>query len=372
MLWSEPPPLPPSSVTVTLVSSLCVSVLSRSLRLAAYTAALALDTLSSVATNSDTATATVDPAQDSPSSETTTLTCSLSTPANEPSDPSPGPLPAPAPTPESNAAPATPVISSSTIEAKMAPLVEQRGRDASEEQEKATPPPVTPEWTRPQKSGTPIPPKRRHSPKLAALHAKGSPHVSPLAASPSASSPSFETKKQAPAPPGAGLPVKQTPAQPGSPSSTPECESDPEPSERGHTVNKPGYQPDGGARPPKTAGVPPLVTDVPSPLPITPINALPAPARNDAPTSNDFLTPLSDTYDLLTPEAGPKNADLELELTNGTGRASLIPEDLISLESPPSLPNGDGADLPLTGPAVEASETLAKTAPPVNDEYGSL
>lgn len=360
------------------MSSLCVSVLSCSLRLAAYTAALALDALSSVATSSDTATATIDPAQDSPSSETTTLTCSLSTPANEPSDPSPspspGPLPAPAPTPESNAALPTPVISSSTIEAKMAPLVEQRGSDASEEQDRTTPPPVPPEWTRPQKPGTPIPPKRRHSPKLAALHAKGSPPVSPLAAS----SPSVEPRKRAPSPPAAKLPAKpapvvadtQTPAQPGSRSTKPESELVPDPSEGGHLVNDPRAQPDDDT--PKTAGVPPLVGDVPSPLPITPIISAPAPARTDALASNDFLTPLSDTYDLLTPEAGPKNADLELELTNGTARASLIPEDLISLESPPSLPNGDGADLPLTGPAVEASETLAKTAPPVNDEYGAL
>uniref|UniRef100_A0A674PK29 Neural cell adhesion molecule 1b n=1 Tax=Takifugu rubripes TaxID=31033 RepID=A0A674PK29_TAKRU len=340
--------------------------------LAAYTAALALDTLSSVATSSDTATATIDPAQDSPSSETTTLTCSLSTPANEPSDPSPGPLPAPAPTPESNAGLPTPIISSSTIEAKMAPLVEQRGRDASEEQDRTSPPPVTPEWTRPQKPGTPIPPKRRHSPKLAALHAKGSPPVSPLAAS----SPSVEPKKQAPSPPAAKPdPVvfdTETPAQPGSRSTKPEPESVPDPSEGGHIVNNPRAQPDDDTPRPKTAGVPSLVAGAPSPLPITPIISVPAPARTDALASNDFLTPLSDTYDLLTPEAGPKNADLELELTNGTERASLIPEDLISLESPPSLPNGDGADLPLTGPAVEASETLAKTAPPVNDEYGSL
>lgn len=356
------------------MSSLCVSVLSCSLRLAAYTAALALDALSSVATSSDTATATIDPAQDSPSSETTTLTCSLSTPANEPCDPSPGPLPAPAPTPESNAAPPPPVISSSTIEAKMAPLVERRGCDALEEQDRTAPPPVTPEWTRPQKPGTPIPPKRRHSPKLAALHAKGSPAVSPLAAS----SPSVEPKKRAPSPPGAKLPAKpdpvvsdaQTPAQPGPRSTKPESQLVPDPSEGGHLVTDPRTQPDDDT--PKTAGAPPLVADVRSPLPITPIISAPAPARTDALASNDFHTPLSDTYDFLTPEAGPKNADLELELTNGTARAPLIPEDLISLESPPSLPNGDGADLPLTGPAVEASETVAKTAPPVNDEYGSL
>lgn len=373
MLWSEPPLSPRLSQSPWCL--VCVSLFSPcSLRLAAYTAALALDTLSSVATNSDTATATIDPAQDSPSSETTTLTCSLSTPANEPSDPSPTPLAAPAPTPESNAAPPAPVISSSTIEAKMAPLVEQRGCDASEGQEEQSPPPVTPEQTRPQKSGTPIPPKRRHSPKLAALHAKSSPPVSPLAASSSASSPSFETKKRAPSPPGPQPSAKpaavvfdpETPAQGGSAPS--KAESQAHPAGPGPVVSKPGQQPDADT----PAEEPPLVADVPSPLPITTIPAAPAPAPTNALASDDLLAPLSDTYDLLTPEAGPTNADLELELTNGTQRASAIPEDLISLESPPSLPNGDGADLPLTGPVVEASETLAKTAPPVNDEYGCL
>uniref|UniRef100_A0A4W6G5Y8 Neural cell adhesion molecule 1b n=1 Tax=Lates calcarifer TaxID=8187 RepID=A0A4W6G5Y8_LATCA len=191
----------------TLSFLICVSLFSPcSLRLAAYTAALALETLSSVATNSDTATATIDPAQDSPSSETTTLTCSLSTPAN---DPSPTPVPAPAPTPESNTNPPTPVLSTSDVEAKMAPLVEQRGSNAPEEQEKINTPPQTPEWTKPQKSGTPIPPKRRHSPKLAALNAKGSPPVSPLAASSPSSSPALNTKKPAPSPP-----VTKVPTQP--------------------------------------------------------------------------------------------------------------------------------------------------------------
>lgn len=137
-------------------------------------------------------------------------------------------------------------------------------------------------------------------------------------------------------------------------------------------TNKPGHRPDDDTPASKPAEEPRRVSEVRSPLPVTVINSVPAPALNEAPPPNDFLTPLSDTYDFLTPEAGPKNADLQLELTNGTERALLIPEDLISLESPPSLPNGDGADLPLTGPAVEASETLAKTAPPVDDEYGSL
>ncbi|XP_076592120.1 neural cell adhesion molecule 1b isoform X5 [Chaetodon auriga] len=376
--------------------------------LAAYTAALALDTLSSVATNSDTATATIDPAQDSPSSETTTLTCSLSTPANDPSDPSPTPVPAP--TPESNTAPPTPLISTSAVEAKMAPLVEQRGSNAPEEQEKKTTPPSTPERTRAQKSGTPIPPKRRHSPKLAALNAKGSPPVSPLAAPPSSSSPILDTKKPAPSPPVTKLPLlphavaldTEIPAQTAFTLATtarpkPDPDSNPtapDLSGRGltafDTINKPADQTvDDNTPTAKDAATSspsviygalkvqdaeesaPLVADVPSPLPVTHITSAPAPARHEALISNDLLTSPSDTYDLLTPRVGPKSADLELELTNGTERPSLPPTDLISLESPPSapsLPNGDGADLPPSGPVLEASETLAKTAPPVNDE----
>nr|XP_046245368.1 neural cell adhesion molecule 1b isoform X3 [Scatophagus argus] len=379
--------------------------------LAAYTAALALDTLSSVATNSDTATATIDPAQDSPSSETTTLTCSLSTPANDPLNSSPTPVPAPAPTPESNTAPSTPLISTSAVEAKMVPLVERRGSNSLEEQEKmATPPPSTPEWTTAQKSGTPIPPKRRHSPKLAALNAKGSPPVSPLAASSSLSSATHDTKKPAPSPPATKPPVQphavaldtETPAQTAStlastapPKTNPDSDpAAPDPSGCGLTAfgasSKPADQTvDDNIPTAKDAATGPpavmhsalkdldaeesalLVADVPSPLPITPITSVPVPTGVEALTSSDPFTPLSDTYDFLTPDLGPKSANLELELTNGTERPFLPPADLISLESPPSapsLPNGDGADLPPSGPVLEASETLAKTAPPVNDE----
>ncbi|XP_071351908.1 neural cell adhesion molecule 1b isoform X3 [Trachinotus anak] len=370
--------------------------------LAAYTAALALESLSSVATNSDTATATIDPAQDSPSSETTTLTCSLSTPAN---DPSPTPIPAPATTPESNTTPPTPLLSTSAVEAKMAPLIEQRGNNTPEEQEKKTTPPCTPEWTKPQKSGTPIPPKRRHSPKLAALNAKASPPVSPLASS----SPTLDTKKPAPSPPVAKLTMQphtvaldtETPAQTASTRATtapPKLDTDSNttgPDSRGSSLtafdtNKPTDQTVDNniptaeaavtsspsvihsARKVLDAGEPaPLVADVPSPLPVTPIPSAPAPPCLEAPVSNYLLTAVPDTYDLLTPDVAPRSANLELELTNGTERPSLPPTDLISLDSPPSapsLPNGDGADLPPSGPVLEASETLAKTAPPVNDE----
>ncbi|XP_042342647.1 neural cell adhesion molecule 1b isoform X2 [Plectropomus leopardus] len=371
--------------------------------LAAYTAALALDTLSSVATNSDTATATIDPAQDSPSSETTTLTCSLSTPAN---DPSPTPVLAPAPTPESNTAPPTPLLSTSAVEAKMAPLVEQRGSDTPEEQEKVPTPPCTPERTKAQKSGTPIPPKRRHSPKLAALNAKANPPVSPLAASSASSSPALDTKKPAPRPPVNKLPIQphtvaldtETPVQTASTlanTAPPKPDPDsyttaPDPSGCSLTAfdtnNKPADQTvdDNTA---KDAAIPsvihsapkdldaeepaPLVGGVLSPLPITAISSPPAPASVEVPVLDDLLTASPDMYDFLALDVEPKSVALDLELTNGTKRPSQIPADLISLESPPSapsLPNGDGADLPPSGPVLEASETLAKTAPPVNDE----
>uniref|UniRef100_A0AAQ5X5Y5 Neural cell adhesion molecule 1b n=1 Tax=Amphiprion ocellaris TaxID=80972 RepID=A0AAQ5X5Y5_AMPOC len=366
--------------------------------LAAYTAALALDTLSSVATNSDTATATIDPAQDSPSSETTTLTCSLSTPANEPS---PSPLAAPAPTPESNTAPPTPVVSTSAVEAKTAPLIEQRGANPPEEPAKVTTPPRTPDQINPQKPGAPIPPKRRHSPKLAALNAKSSPPVSPLASSSPSSSPAFNTKKPAPSTPVTKLSTQpnavalntEIPAQTAStrattapPQPDPHCKPTAPDSSGCSLTDKPDDQTvDNNIPTAKAVAAPPvihsaledldtqkpasLVAGVSSPLPVTPISSTHLPASLKAPISDDFLTLPSDTYDLLTPDARFKNVDLDLELTNGTERSSLPPADLISLDSPLSLPNGDGADLP---PPGEASETLAKTAPPVNDEYGSL
>ncbi|XP_053729435.1 neural cell adhesion molecule 1b isoform X2 [Synchiropus splendidus] len=326
--------------------------------LAAFTAALALDTLSSVATNSDTATATLDPAQDSPSSETTTLTCSLSTPAN---DPSPTPLPAPAPTPESNAAPPTPPISNSEVEAKMAPLVEERENKPAEEQEKKTTLPITPDLPRPQKSGTPIPPKRRHSPKLAALNAmKNSPPVSPLAASPSPTTP---TRKPAPSPPVTKTTTSdsETPAQAQSDNTA----TDPK------TTSKLGDQNvlpgDAKANIPSAPNsvVAEKVAVEPAAPKVTPQN----PTSHPCVTPNSFIASPQDTYDFLIDDMGLKNSGFELELSNGTVSPCQPPPDLISLESPPSapfLPNGDGADL---SPSVlEASETRAKAAPPVNDE----
>ncbi|XP_061683873.1 neural cell adhesion molecule 1b isoform X4 [Syngnathoides biaculeatus] len=298
--------------------------------LAAFTAALALDTLSS-----DTATATIDPAQDSPSSETTILTCSLSTPAN---DPSPTPIPAPAPSPEANAAPPTPPVCRAAVEAKIAPLVEQRGGEwvaEEEENKKSDAPPSTPDLT--QKPGTPIPPKRRHSPKLAALRAKASPPVSPLAADHPLTP---DTKEGAPTPP--LIPkdpnsnsASDKPAHPSSP-------HDPRPNPPFSAIRSAPKMPDAEESPP-------VVQDIPTP-------------------ASDLLTSPPHMYDFLARDICLNNATFDLELSNGTERPSDIPDDLISLESPPSapsLPNGDGADVP---PSVDGPETLAKIALAVNDE----
>ncbi|XP_057695173.1 neural cell adhesion molecule 1b isoform X2 [Corythoichthys intestinalis] len=301
--------------------------------LAAFTAALALDTLSS-----DTATATIDPAQDSPSSETTTLTCSLSTPANEPA-----PTPAPAPSPETSAAPPTPPVSRAAVEAKIAPLVSQRGGEQKaneEEKNESDAPPGTPERT--QKSGTPIPPKRRHSPKLAALRAKASPPVSPLATDPPVTP---DSKKPAPSPP----------ILPKDPNSNTASDKPVQPSSSHNSHTNPTSSAIRSAlTAPDAEDSSPLVLDIPTPISPQP--------HTDLHASPPHM------YDLLARDMGLDNATFDLELSNGTDRHSAIPDDLISLESPPaapSLPNGDGADLP---PPEESSETLTKTTPPVNDE----
>ncbi|XP_034025027.1 neural cell adhesion molecule 1b [Thalassophryne amazonica] len=344
--------------------------------LAAFTAALALDTLSSVATSSDTATAAIDPAQDSPSSDTTTLTGSMSAPAN---DPSPTPVPAPAPTPESTTAPPNPLISTLAVTAKMAPLVEQQMSSDPEEQEKSVP--AEPERT--QKSATPIPPKRRHSPKLAALNAKTSPPLSPLAVSSSSIPPEVDQKKPAPHAPVTPLPLQpqtatNTPGHDSGPAPpNPGCSDTHEPTEEAVDSNLSTAKDEvTTAKPPSVShSTPkvqdpeepaPLVADVSSPEPVAP-SLHPAPP---APVANDLLISPSDTYDLLTPDGTMTRAG-ELELTNGTKSPALPPADLISLDSPPpatALSNGDGTALPPSGSVLEASETLAKTAPPDNDE----
>ncbi|KAJ0021980.1 hypothetical protein NQD34_009470 [Periophthalmus magnuspinnatus] len=355
--------------------------------LAAYTAALALDTLSSA-----TATATLDPAQDSPSSETTTLTCSLSTPANEPAH---APVTVATPCAESDTAPPTPVNSSTDDAQKIEPpvqpekadkpsplVLDQKDSTVPEEQPKLNTPPSTPDRTKDPKSVTPIPPKRRFSPKLmAAKHARNSPPVSPLAASSPSASPTL--RKPAPSPPG---PQKAEPANtvaldalttantashpaPTAPnqnahSTAPESSFNnykPYDQMDDYNVTKNAPSVNHGNPSPDTEDTAPLVADVPTGHA----------ANSSLNTSNNLFAMHPNTYDLLTPEApsphltGLESPDIELEFGDRTERLSSPPADLISLDSPPSdpaLPNGDGAD--------PSSETLAKTAPPpVSDEH---
>ncbi|XP_055751596.1 neural cell adhesion molecule 1-like isoform X3 [Salvelinus fontinalis] len=180
--------------------------------LAAHTAALALDTLSSVATISDTANTTYDPTQDSPSSESTALNCSLSALATDPL-----PAPAPAPTPESNTAPSTPFISTSDITARVAPLLDLLGDSSPRAEDKmyATAVSATDSPKSPKKSPIPIPSRRRNSNRPAPspptpksptpTHSTPSPTVAPRKSAPespslapSTASPSPNTRKAAP------------------------------------------------------------------------------------------------------------------------------------------------------------------------------
>uniref|UniRef100_A0A8C6SWI9 Neural cell adhesion molecule 1b n=1 Tax=Neogobius melanostomus TaxID=47308 RepID=A0A8C6SWI9_9GOBI len=350
--------------------------------LAAYTAALALDTLSS-----NTATATLDPALDSPSSETTTLTCSLSTPANEPTPP--------APCADSNTAPPTPVSSFTNYSEKVedteqpvrkadkpSPLVlDQTVLNIPEVQPKLNTPPTTPDRTKGAKSPTPIPPKRRFSPKLmAAQQARNSSPVSPLAAS--SPSPSPRLRKPAPRPPVAQRPDPQdsvaldiNTASNLAPKQNVHSTAQDQSSFTAFDTNKPLNQmddrniamtkmaPSGGLGNPglDTEESSPLVADVP-----TGHNA-----HSSLNNSNDLFATHPNAYDLLTPTdphlAGLEGSDTELELGNRPERTSSPPADLISLDSLPSdpaLPDGDEVD-PSAAP-------VAKTAPPVCNEYGSL
>ncbi|XP_059932136.1 neural cell adhesion molecule 1b isoform X6 [Gadus macrocephalus] len=373
--------------------------------LAACMAALALDSLSSsVAANSDTATATYDPALDSPSSETTTLTCSLSTPAN---DPSPTPVRAPAPTPESHTAPLTPpqLLSNSAVAAKMVPLIEQRAGEPPrpeeeqevvevgeeevkevevvvvEEEEKkkeaspTSPPPPparTPDPSGSPKPATPIPPKRRNSPKLAALHAKGGLPVSSLATA----SPSLDARRQAPGPPGPrsqpATPVAvETQAPVHAASSVPAMTS--EPGNPGRPRGEDDAPRRGSPAGDKPAGGGPALQDAPTAFEALPQSGgflNPTPAASSALPAQDppLHNHLGPALDLLSPAPpGPRPAAPVwlTELPNGGGDApTLPPPDLISLDSPPSsslshLANGDGA---------RPSETLNKAALPANDQ----
>ncbi|XP_062328350.1 neural cell adhesion molecule 1b isoform X3 [Osmerus eperlanus] len=313
--------------------------------LAAHAAALALDTLSSVATNSDTPTAdTFDPTLDSPSSETTTLTCSFLALA---SDPSPAPASAPAPTHAAPPKPAAPTLApahtrssapapptspspgptrsapaltpatatppaptrkiSSDVPAKASPLL---GDGAPLPEVRAAPAVTASDSPKPPRSPIPIPPKRRNSPKLLGTPRRASPPPSALATDSPSSSPTLNTNKPSPLAPANTSPgpealvtpssTKPTPAPPtalstGLLTSTPPNTDPP----------APGVQ-DTSAGPPPTKDIltPALTTLTPALTDLTATSGN-TPTFLDAdiisPGFLDSMTPAADASDILTP-----------------------------------------------------------------------
>ncbi|XP_035596280.1 neural cell adhesion molecule 1 isoform X2 [Oncorhynchus keta] len=378
--------------------------------LAAHTAALALDTLSSVATISDTANTTYDPAQDSPSSESTALTCSLSALATDPL-----PAPAPAPTPESNTAPPTPFISTSDITARVAPLLDLLGDSSprAEDNMYATAVSATDCPTSPKNSPIPIPPRRRNSNRPAPspptpksptpTHSttmaprKSAPESPSLA--PSTASPSPNTRKAAPIAPDSPSPASMAFTFPASDTST---------SKLAPTTTYVPSAPTTAFNADITAAIvhedtikcapvfPNILTSIPVP---TSAPTTPAPNASTAPT---FATPAAPTvtitlastiYDTPTPTltphmpttTAPQAPEIELELTDGVEtecpsmppaeatrfQSSPIPSPapgLSSSSSPLANGNGFGADLQASSPpALEELDSPAKAAP-LNDE----
>ncbi|KAK6295982.1 hypothetical protein J4Q44_G00336950 [Coregonus suidteri] len=302
--------------------------------LAAHTAALALDTLSSVATNSDTANTTYDPAQDSPSSESTALTCSLSALATDPL-----PAPAPAPTPESNTAPPTPLISTSDITARVAPLLDLLGDSSPRAENKmsATAVNATDSPKSPKKSPIPIPPRRRNSNRPAPspptpksptpTHSTPSPTVAPRKSAPdspslapSTASPTPNTRKAAPIAPDSLSPAPTVFTFPASDTST----------------LKPA----------------PTATSTAKPVPVTPTvldSSTPAP-DTDKPdsTTKDTHTPASniDPTTTSTPKSVPSapttafNADITAAIVHEdtTKYAPVFPDILTPIPAPTNAP----------------------------------
>eukprot|EP00063_Salmo_salar_P095514 XP_014070349.1 PREDICTED: neural cell adhesion molecule 1 isoform X6 [Salmo salar] len=397
--------------------------------LAAHTAALALDTLSSVATISDTANTTYDPAQDSPSSESTALTCSLSGLATDP---------LPAPTPESNTAPPTPFISTSDITARVAPLLDLLGDSSPRAEMYATAVSATDSPKSPKKSPIPIPPRRRNSNRPAPspptpksptpTHSTPSHTVAPRKSAPespslapSTASPSPNTRKAAPIAPDSPSPAPTAFTFPASNTSTsktaPTATSTVTPVPGTPTVlgsSTPVPDPDKPDSTTKDTHTPapnidptptPTTTSVPS-APTTAFNAeitaaivhedtakcapvfpdiltsIPAPTTPAAPTVT--ITPASTIYDTPTPTltphmpttTAPQAPEIELELTNGveTENPSLSAAEPTRFQSSPTpspAPGLSSSSSPLANGNGFGAD-LRASSPPALEELDSL
>ncbi|XP_070290259.1 neural cell adhesion molecule 1 [Salvelinus sp. IW2-2015] len=297
--------------------------------LAAHTAALALDTLSSVATISDTANTTYDPTQDSPSSESTALNCSLSALATDPL-----PAPAPAPTPESNTAPPTPFISTSDITARVAPLLDllEDSSPRAEDKMSATAVSATDSPKSPKKSPIPIPPRRRNSNRPAPspptpksptpTHSttvaprKSAPDSPSLA--PSTASPTQNTRKAAPIAPDSPSPAPTAFTFPASDTST----DKPAPTATGTVTPVPGT--------PTVLGA-----STPAPDPDKP-NSTTKDTHTPAPNIDPTTTPTS----VSSAHTTAFNADVTAAIVheNTTKSALVFPDILIPTPAPTSAP----------------------------------
>ncbi|XP_070292803.1 neural cell adhesion molecule 1 [Salvelinus sp. IW2-2015] len=309
--------------------------------LAAHTAALALDTLSSVATISDTANTTYDPTQDSPSSESTALNCSLSALATDPL-----PAPAPAPTPESNTAPPTPFISTSDITARVAPLLDLLGDSSPRAEDKmsATAVSATDSPKSPKKSPIPIPPRRRNSNRPAPspptpksptpTHSttvaprKSAPDSPSLA--PSTASPTQNTRKAAPIAPDSPSPAPTAFTFPASDTST----DKPAPTATGTVTPVPGT--------PTVLGASTPAPDPDKPNSTTKDTHTPAPNIDPTttPTSGPNIDPTTTPTSVSSAHTTAFNADVTAAIVheNTTKSALVFPDILIPTPAPTSAP----------------------------------
>ncbi|KAJ7995528.1 hypothetical protein DPEC_G00245520, partial [Dallia pectoralis] len=351
--------------------------------LAAHTAVLALDTLSSVATNSDTANTTYDPAQDSPCSESTALTCSLSALATDPL-----PAPSPEPAPESNA---NPLLSASDVTAHLLDLLGDSS-PKPEDKTHASAVSATDSPKSPKQSPIPIPPRRRNSNRPASKNpsptlSNTSPAVAPRnsgSAAPDSPSPALSTstpttRRSAPMAPSSPSPASATSTLPApDTSSTPVHVADITAAMVHENANT--SAPDVHA---PTLAVTPKSAPAPLMAPCLGTPAAPLVTITPPSTAHDISTPALFTYTPTTTEHDVP----EVELINGMEieSPSLPQEEPSRFQNSPNpslatvpsfsfLANGDeiGADLQASGPtALEELDSLAKAAP-LNDEYGSL
>ncbi|XP_036820642.1 neural cell adhesion molecule 1b isoform X4 [Oncorhynchus mykiss] len=371
-------------------------------------AALALDTLSSVATISDTANTIYDPAQDSPSSESTALTCSLSAPSTDPlstpvTDPLPAAAPAPAPTSESNTAPPTPLISTSDITAT--PLLDllEDSSPRAEDKMSATAVSATDCPKSLKKSPIPIPPRRRNSNRPAPSpptpksptpthfttvasrkSAPDSPSLSPSTASPiqntrkAAPSPApmaftfpasdTSTDKPAPTATSTVTPVPGTPTVLGS--STPAPDPD-KPDSTTKDTHTPAPNIDPTTTPTSVPNIDPTTTptSVPNIDPTTTPTSVPNINRTTTPTSVPNIDPTTTPTSVPSAPTTAFNADVTAAIVHeDTTKSALVFPDILTPTPAPTSAPTPAPNAP-TAPSFATPAAPTVTITPTSTTY---